>query len=64
MGDEVSSNLPDDWATVDMLAQFTFCPRRFHLMYLEGRWADKIDWTTQLSCLGKIWTSQVRSRIV
>lgn len=40
MGNEVSSNLPDDWATVDMLAQFTFCPRRFHLMYVEGRWAD------------------------
>lgn len=26
--------------------------------------ADDIDWTTQLSCLGKIWTPQVRSRIV
>ncbi len=40
MGNEVSSNLPDDWATVDMVAQFTFCPRRFHLMYVEGRWED------------------------
>ena len=37
MGNDVSSNLPDDWATVDMVAQFTFCPRRFHLMYVEGR---------------------------
>jgi len=26
--------------------------------------ADDIDWTTQLSCHGKIWTPQVRSRIV
>ena len=25
---------------------------------------DDIDWTTQLSCLGKTWTPQVRSRIV
>jgi len=40
MGNELSSNLPDDWATVDMVAQFTFCPRRFHLMYVEGRWED------------------------
>jgi len=40
MGNEVSSSLPDDWATVDMVAQFTFCPRRFHLMYVEGRWED------------------------
>ena len=40
MGNEVSSNLPDDWATVDMVAQFSFCPRRFHLMYVEGRWED------------------------
>lgn len=40
MGNEVSSNLPDDWATVDMLAQHAYCPRRFHLMYVEGRWED------------------------
>ena len=25
---------------------------------------DDIDWATQLSCLGKTWTPQVRSRIV
>ena len=23
-----------------MVAQFTFCPRRFHLMYVEGRWEE------------------------
>lgn len=26
--------------------------------------ADEIDWTTQLSCIGKIWTPLVRSRII
>lgn len=57
MGNDVSSNLPEDWATVDRVNRFTFCPRLFHLM-------DDIDWTTQLSCHGKIWTPQVRSRIV
>lgn len=40
MGNDLSSTLPEDWATVDMLAQFTYCPRRFHLMYVEGRWED------------------------
>jgi CRISPR-associated endonuclease Cas1/CRISPR-associated protein Cas4 len=38
MGNEVSTSLPDDWATVDMVAQHAYCPRRFHLMYVEGRW--------------------------
>lgn len=27
-------------ATGDMVAQFAYCPRRFHLLYLEGRWED------------------------
>ncbi|MGE9270647.1 MAG: CRISPR-associated endonuclease Cas4g/Cas1g [Verrucomicrobiales bacterium] len=40
MGNEVSSTLPEDWATVDMVNRFTFCPRLFHLMYVEGRWED------------------------
>ena len=26
--------------TLDMVHQFVYCPRRFHLMYVEGRWAD------------------------
>ena len=26
--------------TGDMLAQHAYCPRRLHLMYAEGRWAD------------------------
>ena len=40
MGNELSSSLPEDWATVDMLNRFTFCPRLFHLMYVEGRWEE------------------------
>ncbi len=40
MGNAVSSNLPEDWATVDMVNRFTFCPRLFHLMYVEGRWEE------------------------
>jgi CRISP-associated protein Cas1 len=40
MGQSVSSTLPDDWATVDMAAQYAYCPRRFHLMYVEGQWED------------------------
>ncbi len=40
MGNELSSNLPEDWATVDMVNRFTFCPRLFHLMYVEGRWEE------------------------
>lgn len=40
MGIGISVNLPEDWATVDMVAQHTYCPRRFHLMYVEGRWDD------------------------
>ena len=30
----------DDALTIDMVAQMAYCPRRFHLMYVEGRWAD------------------------
>ena len=30
----------DDALTLGMVGQFTYCPRRFHLMYVEGRWAD------------------------
>lgn len=40
MGNALSSSLPDDWATVDMVAQHVYCPRRFHLMYVESRWED------------------------
>ncbi len=27
----------DDALTLDMVKQFTYCPRLFHLMYVEGR---------------------------
>lgn len=30
----------DDALTLDMLHQYAYCPRRFHLMYVEGRWDD------------------------
>lgn len=42
MGNELSSELPEDWASVDMVAQFSYCPRRYHLMYVEGRWEDNV----------------------
>ena len=28
--------------TLDMVHQFAYCPRRYHLMYIEGRWADNV----------------------
>lgn len=30
----------DDKLTSDMVTQYAYCPRRMHLMYVEGRWAD------------------------
>jgi CRISPR-associated protein Cas1 len=30
----------DGVLTIDMLKQYTYCPRLFHLMYVEGRWDD------------------------
>ena len=30
----------DDAVTLDMVGQYTYCPRRFHLMYVEGRFED------------------------
>lgn len=26
--------------TLDMVHQYAYCPRRYHLMYIEGQWAD------------------------
>jgi len=40
MPSNVSSQLADDWVTCDMVAQYAYCPRRFHLMYVQGRWED------------------------
>lgn len=42
MGNQLSSTLPEKWITVDMVNRFTFCPRLFHLMYVEGRWEDNL----------------------
>ena len=36
------SSVGDDVLTLDMLHQFAYCPRRFHLMYIEGRWAENV----------------------
>ncbi len=35
-----SAAAPEDVVTGDMLAQWAYCPRRLHLLYAEGRWAD------------------------
>ena len=40
MPSDVSITGDDDVITIDMLKQYTFCPRLFHLMYVEGRWDD------------------------
>jgi CRISP-associated protein Cas1 len=40
MGNKLSATLPEDWITIDMVNRFTFCPRLFHLIYIEGRWDD------------------------
>ncbi|MGC4033497.1 MAG: CRISPR-associated endonuclease Cas1 [Tepidisphaeraceae bacterium] len=32
----------DEALTLDMIGQYTFCPRRFHLMYVDGRWEDNV----------------------
>ncbi len=36
------STVGDDALTLDMVTQMAYCPRRFHLMYVEGRWADNV----------------------
>lgn len=35
-----SAAASEDVVTGDMLSQFAYCPRRLHLLYAEGRWAD------------------------
>ena len=32
----------DDSLTLGRVHQYAYCPRRFHLMYVEGRWADNV----------------------
>lgn len=41
MGNGVFRILPEDWATLDRVNLFTFCPRLFHLMDVEARWEEK-----------------------
>jgi CRISP-associated protein Cas1 len=33
---------PDDFLPVRMLNEYAYCPRLFHLMHVEGRWADNV----------------------
>lgn len=33
---------PADLLPVRMLNEYAYCPRLFHLMYVEGRWADNV----------------------
>ena len=28
--------------TIDMVHQYAYCPRRMHLMYVDGRWEDNL----------------------
>lgn len=35
-----SRSAEEGFVTADMCAQYVYCPRRFHLVYVEGRWAD------------------------
>lgn len=35
-----SSTLSDEAVTVSALNRYTFCPRLFHLMYVQGRWEE------------------------
>jgi CRISPR-associated protein Cas1 len=35
-----TSDVPSDPLPVRMLNEFVYCPRLFHLMHVEGRWAD------------------------
>ena len=42
MSSAVTPPPSDDWTTVASLNRFTFCPRLFHLMYVQGRWEENI----------------------
>jgi hypothetical protein len=37
---KASVSAADGVVTGDMVAQYAYCARRFHLAYVEGRWAD------------------------
>lgn len=42
MSSAVTPPPSEDWITVASLNRFTFCPRLFHLMYVQGRWEENI----------------------
>ncbi len=40
MGSTVAIPQSEDWIPVAALNRYTFCPRLFHLMYVQGRWEE------------------------
>jgi len=69
----------DDALTLDMVGQYTYRPRRFHLMYVEGRWDDnaytiegrhvdlgKVGYAEPLAVvtLGRAYAPPIRTMIV
>ena len=42
-GRTASTAAAEGLVTADMVAQLAYCPRRFHLAYVEGRWADNAE---------------------
>jgi CRISP-associated protein Cas1 len=42
-GRTASTAAAEGVVTADMVAQLAYCPRRFHLAYVEGRWADNAE---------------------
>jgi len=34
--------MPDEPLTIDQLHQFAYCPRRMHLMHVDGRWDNNV----------------------
>lgn len=38
----MSAHLPVEPLTIDHLHQYAYCPRRMHLMYVDGRWDDNL----------------------
>lgn len=38
----MNEKAPDDQIPVRMVNEYTFCPRLFHFMHVEGRWEDNV----------------------
>lgn len=42
MPSDISVLTEDGALTLDMVVRYAYCPRLFHLMYIQGRWADNV----------------------